>query len=143
MHAHPSGTCLDQNPSATDAPTIIIFEQDEYLASLLHFLLSREGFIIHAITDPDQAECFVRGNRPVDLLFIDDCWLKDDDPKILEVIRNHEDWQKVPIIGLMRYFRSEDVGNALDKGINDYILQPFDVNELLDRIQQHLKFDNN
>ena len=44
MHAPYSETCMDADPHIRTRRRILLLEQDEYLASLLHMLLYREGF---------------------------------------------------------------------------------------------------
>lgn len=138
LHAHQDGSCRDaaELASATKKK-ILIFEPDEYLASLLHMLLVREGFTIQAITALENARSHILAKPAPDLIFITNRWLVDDRPIILQAIEDETNWQSVPIIMLMDYFNIDVVENAMSNGVNDYLMQPFQPGDLLDLIQRY------
>lgn len=140
MHAGSHMTCTDANYNICPEHSILVFEQDEYLASLLHMLISREGFHIDTITDPDSALQHIHEYCMPHLIFIDESWLDENTglPDFLHTIRNKLGWLDVPIILLSRYFCAEQIDSALNNGISDYILQPFGPGELLDQIQHYM-----
>jgi DNA-binding NtrC family response regulator len=140
LHAHQDGSCRDAaEQSSATSKKILIFEPDEYLASLLHMLLVREGFSIQAITALENARGHILAKPAPDLIFITNRWLVDDRPIILQAIEDEARWQTVPIVMLMDYFNIDVVENAMSNGVNDYLMQPFQPGDLLDLIQRHTK----
>jgi len=137
LHAHQSGSCRDAAEASATKKRILIFEPDEYLASLLHMLLQREGFSISAITALENARGHILAKTPPNLIFITNRWLVDDRPIILQAIENEYSWQNVPVIMLVDYFNIDVIEHALDNGISDYLVQPFQPGDLLDLIQRY------
>lgn len=123
--------------TANTEKTILVLEKDEYLASLLHCLLQREGFKIKVITDPGTAILHIENAAPADLIFINETWLRHKGLQLLPILHNYPGWHTVPIISLMQHYRQDEIDRELHHGITDYLLQPFDPGELLDKIQQY------
>ncbi len=117
--------------------TILVLEKDEYLASLLHFLLNREGFRINIITDPGAAILHIENEVPADLIFMNEEWLRDKGLRLLPILRNYPGWNAVPIISLMQHYRQNEIDREMHQGITDYLLQPFEPGDLLDHIQKY------
>ena len=53
-------------------------------------------------------------------------------------VRRRADWQELPIIVLSGQNSDEWRDAALAAGADDYVSKPFDLSELLDRVQQLL-----
>lgn len=139
MHAPYSRTCMDADPDARTRRRILLLEQDEYLASLLHMLLYREGFEISALTSNDDARVFIRNSSPPDMIFIDSNWIEGNRIDTLANCGKRIEWQVVPIIMLMHHYDEQKIEEAMSLGVTDYLLQPFEPNELLDVIQRYLR----
>ncbi len=139
MHAPYSRTCMDADPDVRTRRRILLLEQDEYLASLLHMLLYREGFEISALTSDDNARAYIRNSAPPDLIFIDCNWMNDDRLHVLSDCTKRIEWQVVPIIVLMSYYDAEKIEQMMSYGVTDYLLQPFEPGELLDVIQRYMR----
>jgi len=138
MHAPHSRTCMDADASARTRRRILLLEQDEYLASLLDMLLHREGFEIVALSSDDHARTVIHGMTPPDLIFIDCSWISQDRIDVLADFAQRIEWQRVPLIMLMSYYDAEKIEQAMNLGISDYLLQPFEPGELLDVIQRYI-----
>lgn len=137
LHAQLNGSCRDAADETATKRKILIFEQDEYLASLLHLLLQREGYGISAITAVEDARAHILAKSPPELIFITNRWLVDDRPIILQAIENEPAWQNVPVVMLLDYFNIDVIEHALDNGVSDYLVQPFHPGDLLDLIQRY------
>ena len=139
MHAHEVRTCMDATEAPDTRRKILILEQDEYLASLMHLLLYREGFAITAITDPTQIQHHLAAHYPAKMLFISHRWLRDDNPEVLHAIRQHTQWHDVPIIMLLNYYDLDLIERVNEQGVSDYLLQPIEPAVLLDTVNKFLK----
>ena len=129
---------MDADASARNRRCILLLEQDEYLASLLHMLLYREGFEIVALTCDDNARTFIHSTSPPDLIFIDGSWINHDRIDVFTDMAQRIEWQRVPLIMLMNYYDAEKIEQAMNLGISDYLMQPFEPGELLDMIQRYI-----
>jgi response regulator RpfG family c-di-GMP phosphodiesterase len=137
MHAHDVRTCMDATNTLDTRRKILILEQDEYLASLMHLLLYREGFAITAITDVEQLPPQIQSNTAPMILFVSHHWLRDNKALVLNIINENPLWQRVPLIMLMNYYDLDLIERVTELGVTDYLLQPFEPVALLDMIQKY------
>lgn len=141
MHAPQRRTCTDAGQTiATEKQRkhILLLENDEFVASLLHLLLHRQGFDIHAFVNSETAIPFIRQQSAPDLIFMNSHWFKDDPPLLLSAFQQQSEWRSVPVILLMNYFCAQTLEQAAHYGIKDYLLQPFEPAGLLDVIKKYL-----
>lgn len=134
MHAPEVRTCMDATSTPDTRRRILILEQDEYLASLMHLLLYREGFAISAITHVDQLMPLLQANSTPMMLFVSHCWLRDDDPAVLKLIKSSPLLKGVPLIMLMNYYDLDLIERVTGLGVTDHLLQPFEPAALIDII---------
>jgi DNA-binding NtrC family response regulator len=134
MHAHEVRTCMDATNKPDTRRKILILEQDEYLASLMHLLLYREGFAITAITDVEQLHPLLQAEYAPMMVFVSHRWLRDVDPVVLKLISDKPQWQNVPRIMLMNYYDLDLIERVTEQGVTDHLLQPFEPAALIDMI---------
>lgn len=129
---------MDADVNPRTGRRILLLEQDDYLASLLHMLLHREGFQVYALASADNAQIFIQGTSPPDLIFINSDWINHDRIDVMADMQQRIEWQRIPMIMLMGYYNADKIEQAMNLGITDYLLQPFDPGELLDIIQRYI-----
>jgi len=109
----------------------ILVEDDPRLGALLVLALSEEHKVHWAHT-ATQASEMVADRRP-ELMVVDPA-LPDGDGLDL-VARLRREGLTVPILILMAMGTSIDRIEGLGRGANDYVVEPFDVDELLARLR--------
>ena len=139
MHVSDVRTCMDARSAPVVRRNIMVFEEDKFLASIMHMLLYREGFDLSIITKEENALYHIQGQPPPELLFVNHKWLSDEYPPIIQGMQNHEGWQDVSVILLLSYFDEDIIEHASEMGVSDYLLQPIEPGELLDMIQRYIK----
>ena len=139
MHVSDVRTCMDASSAPVARRKILVFEEDKFLASLMHMLLYREGFDLSIITAEVDALDHIQGQSPPELLFINHKWLTDDYPAVIQRMQHHDGWQNVAIILLLNYFDEDIIEHATSMGVSDYLLQPIEPGGLLDLIQKHIR----
>lgn len=137
MHAHDLRTCMDASNSAAKRRKILILEQDDYLASLMHLLLYREGFATSAISNVKQLPPQLQSDISPMMLFISHRWLRDEDPPVLTMLREYVSLRGVPLIMLLNYYDLDLIDRVSALGITDHLLQPFEPAMLLDMISKY------
>jgi DNA-binding NtrC family response regulator len=137
MHAHDVRTCTDASQDPNTRRRILILEQDEYLASLMHLLLYREGFAITAITSVDQLRTQLEAALQPIILFVSHRWLRDENPEVLQIIRQQSNWLGLPLIMMMNYYDLDLIERVTTMGVTDHLLQPFEPAALIDMIQRY------
>ena len=118
----------------SQAPKIAVVEDEEALSVLLRYNLEAEGYQVDTMLRGDEAEIALRENVP-DLLILD--WMLPGVSGI-ELCRRLRQWQeteRLPIIMLTARGDEPDKVAGLDAGADDYIVKPYDLDELLARMR--------
>ena len=115
---------------------ILLVEDDKSLAFVIEDNLRVAGFqTTHAMNGKIAIELF--NNNSYDLCLMDVMIPEMDGFECARQIRKFN--SQVPILFLTARSMQEDVINGFESGGDDYILKPFDFNELLMRINVFLK----
>jgi len=118
---------------------VLIVEDDIDLGHLLEQYLRLNGFKAHQVFNGIEARDALRLDV-YDILIIDVMMPKEDGFKLVEKLtRNYPD---LPFIFVTARKMKADVMRGLELGADDYILKPFDADELILRIRNILKRSN-
>lgn len=127
-------------PSAADTPKtkVLIVEDNPDMQQLIHTLLA------------DRYDCILADNgaeawtwlqeesqhiENIELILSDVMMPEMDGYTLLEKIKAHRRWQKLPVVMLTARSAEEDKLQALRMGVDDYLLKPFSPEELKARLQ--------
>jgi|UniRef100_A0A7V3VUD8 DNA-binding NtrC family response regulator len=119
-------------------PKILLLDDEESLLKWLSYALEENGFEVFATTEPRSAL-----NQLKEVKF--DCVISDirmpgmDGFQFLRNVRKI--YPTLPVIFITAYGSMESVINALRDGASDYILKPFGIDEILNRIRANLRKD--
>jgi len=115
--------------------TILVVDDEPQIQKMLGILLDVENYKIVESTSGKEAIRTCVSVKP-DLVLLD-LGLPDMDGK--DVITAIRDWSQVPIIILTARASDEEITTALNRGANDYMTKPFNVDVLLARINASLR----
>lgn len=124
---------------AAQKPAILVAEDDAEIAYLLEFLLTREGFAVHHAADGRAARDLIDTLPPPALALFDIMLPYLDGFQLIKQVRAKPEWSAVPIVMLTSKAQEHDIVRALDSGANDYLVKPFQPNELVARLRRHLR----
>jgi DNA-binding response OmpR family regulator len=114
---------------------ILVIDDEEMTVQLITILLERRGYeVIKAYRAEDGLRKAYR-NHP-DLILLD---IMMPDMDGWEVCRRLRELSDVPIIFLTAKDDVRDVVRGLEMGADDYIIKPYDNNELVARVKAHLR----
>ena len=123
----------------SEGPTVLVVEDDVHIAEVLSFLLERQGYrVIHA-ADGRAAVSHIVALPAPDLVLLDVMLPFVDGFEIVGLIRAQAGWQATPIVMLTAKNTERDAVRALDAGASDFIVKPFQPQELLARLRRFLK----
>lgn len=125
--------------------TILIVEDEIINQQLIKSLLVKFGFDIFIAENGQEAVSIYKNNPIIDLILMDIKLPNMDGFEAMNIIRGIERRQnrtKVPIIALTAYASKEDIESGLNKGFDDYITKPIEVEKLLSSIKQFLQRSN-
>ena len=117
------------------AEKILVIDDEETTVQLISILLERRGYeVIKAYRAEDGLRKAYR-NHP-DLVLLDIMMPEMDG---WEVCRRLRELSDVPIIFLTARTEIRDVVKGLEMGADDYIVKPYDNDELVARVRAHLR----
>ena len=117
------------------AKSILIVEDDNNIADLLRLYLEKEGYQATIAADGTQGIDLYRKLRP-DLVLLDVMMPGVDGWGVLRVIRQDS---QTPVIMLTAKGETTDKVSGLKQGADDYITKPFEMKEVLARIEAVLR----
>jgi DNA-binding NtrC family response regulator len=115
---------------------ILIIDDEKSLLDLLSVVLKKEGYRVKTCLAPSKVFDILQ-NEELDLLICDIKLPKLSGMEILKYVR--ENRPEVPVIMITAYGSLKQAVEALKAGAIDYILKPFDVDELKIIIAQELE----
>ena len=117
------------------AKKVLIVEDDSNIAELLNLYLEKEGFEPLVAKDGGKGVEQFRAFQP-DLVLLDIMLPVMDGWSVLKKIRESS---KVPVIMLTAKGETSDKVSGLEMGADDYIVKPFEMKELIARINAVLR----
>ena len=111
---------------------LLLIEDDELLASGLQVALRRANYQVEHVRDGVAALAALRDN-PFDLAVLDLGLPKLDGTQVLEAVRAGGDALPILILSARDAMRDRILG--LDLGADDYLVKPFELDELLARLR--------
>jgi DNA-binding response OmpR family regulator len=119
--------------------TIFIVEDDVIIAKLLKHTLNRRGFQVIIAENGQDAIENLENTEPPNLILLDIILPYFDGFEVLKKIRQRKDWNKVPIVMLTSKTQETSVVRAFDYGADDYVTKPFQIEELIVRINRLMR----
>jgi two-component system KDP operon response regulator KdpE len=115
--------------------TILVVDDDNGLRELIRINLEHEGYGVIQAINGVQCVQSVREQRP-DMVILDVMMPEMDGVEACSKVR---EFSQVPILMLTAKVQSDDVITGLDRGADDYLLKPFNMDELAARIRALLR----
>lgn len=111
---------------------LLLVEDDELLGDAVKTGLTQFGYVVDWLADGESARLAVK-SEIFDLIILDLGLPKLSGLAFLQAIRHQGN--KTPVIILTARESIEDRVKGLDSGADDYLIKPFDLNELSARIR--------
>src|SRR5574344_1820752 len=117
---------------------ICSIEDDKYIAHIINLSLTKQGYCVKTFYDGESFLEFFKSNKPQMILL--DMMLPGIQGKdILTEIRSDHKNDDIEIIIISANRLTIDKVDGLDLGADDYIEKPFDVMELLSRVNSKFR----
>ena len=117
------------------AISVLIVEDDRNIQELLQLYLEKEGYAVTVASDGGQGLSKFRAIKP-DLVLLDVMMPVMDGWAVCKAIRADS---QTPIIMLTAKGETDDKVTGLKSGADDYVTKPFEMKELLARIEAVLR----
>ena len=119
-------------------PYILVVEDEDALATLLHYNLEKDGYDVALASDGEEALMLVEERLP-DLVILDWMLPKVSGIEVCRRLRSRPESRNLPVIMLTARSEESDRIRGLDTGADDYLTKPFSMSELAARIRAVLR----
>ncbi len=119
-------------------PYVLVVEDEDALATLLHYNLDKEGYQVAVAGDGEEALTMASERAP-DLVILDWMLPKVSGIEVCRRLRGRAETRNVPIIMLTARGEESDRIRGLDTGADDYVVKPFSMVELTARVRAVLR----
>ncbi len=117
---------------------VLVVDDHEDNLDLLRRRLERRGYDVGTVTNGADALQVIESGD-VDLVILDVMMPGMSGLEVLETVRRTRSAQDLPVIMATAKAESSDVIEALDRGANDYVVKPIDLDVLLARMRVCLR----
>lgn len=119
-------------------PLALVVEDEDDIATLLEFSLSKAGFSVEWAKNLHEAQTCVKEILP-DVVVLD--WMLPDGDGVtwMNQLRANERTRYLPVLMLTARAQEVDKLKGLEGGVDDYITKPFSPKELVARINTVLR----
>ena len=122
--------------------TILLIEDDDFLASMYETKLELEGYKVSVAYDGEKGLAMIKKHLP-DLILLDIVLPKLDGFGVLKEIKKSKELQSIPVILLTNLSQKEDIKKGLDLKADDYLIKAhYMPSEVISKIKKQLKNDS-
>ncbi len=108
---------------------ILLVEDEEHIAKLVLFKLTKEGFkVTHARDGQEALDRLVDGGW--DLVILDVMMPRMNGWEVLQALRSDPKTASIPVLMLTAKGSQQDISKAAELDAEKYLKKPFDPNEL-------------
>ncbi len=120
---------------------ILVVDDDEAINELIKINLELSFYKVITALDGNKGYALAKQEQP-DLIVLDVMMPEVDGYTVAKRIRENESTKDIPIIMLTALGMLQNKAQGFDIGVDDYIVKPFEIEELLMRIKALLKRSN-
>lgn len=122
---------------------ILLIDNDTEIRETLISLLSMDFECIPLQNRKEGLAYLGNSMEQIDLIIVDLDEMIKDDYILLESIQNHYLYKKIPILIETTLDRSEEIANAMEHGVDDVIIKPFNLDIVRQRIYNIIDIGKN
>ncbi len=116
---------------------IMLVEDEFFLAEMIKLRLESDGYIVSYAENGKQALELLAEN-PVDLIVMDQVMPEMDGVTATQHIKQDPKLKHIPVVFLSALSRKTDVDRAKAAGAEDYLIKPFEFEDLFNKIKHYL-----
>lgn len=121
---------------ATEERCILVCDDDKNTIDLLKAILEKEGYSVQSVTNSDKI--FFKIDKCKPGLILMDIWMPEIGGELsTHLLKHHKETQDIPILILSGDSEIENI--ARDSGADGYIRKPFNVQELVSKVEDYYK----
>ena len=131
---------IEENDTVAVLPKrkILLVDDDPLIQRLIAQLLIASGYQVETAVSGRMAIAMVQ-KAPPDLILLDVMMPEMDGYEVCQRLRQEPQGISVPVVMLTAMDEPESVIKALRSGADDYVTKPFEIDELVMRVEAHLR----
>lgn len=119
---------------------VLLVEDDIDLRENTSLQLELSGYEVVEATDGQSALAILRTSDILPDIIVSDIAMPDmDGYKLLETIRSNNRWYSIPVLFATAFGSKNSIQLSRELGVDDYIVKPFMIDELLAAMENKLK----
>ncbi len=122
----------------SQASKILVVDDTPTNVLVMQRTLEKAGYEVCVATDGFKAE-EIAAREPLDLILLDMMMPDRDGIEVCEMLKSCPATEKIPVIFVTAHTERSKIVDAFSVGGSDYITKPFRADELLARVDVHLK----
>lgn len=122
----------------TAPPRILVVDDEPLIRAQLSEALGKSGFLVSEVVDGEGALEAVKRLRP-DCVILDVLMPRLDGYMVCRALKADPETAHIPVLLLTALHRKEDLLQGLGVGAEDFLRKPFDLQELLARVEAQLR----
>lgn len=123
-------------PQVNESVRILLVEDNESLMEMMEFIFQHEGYHFKCVSAVDNIITLLDNYQPK-LVMLDFLLPNVNGGELCFQIKNHPDYSNIPVI--IYSALSKEAFSSGDYGCDAFIEKPFDLNELLKKINKLVK----
>jgi CheY-like chemotaxis protein len=129
---------MDKLEQQLENALIMLVDDEPLNLKILHSMLTIKDYRTLLLTKGSEVFQSVIDNKP-DLILLDVMLPDLGGYEVCKLLKSDPKTSPIPIIFLSGNTRTEDIINGLELGASDYVAKPFNMTELLARVETNLK----
>ena len=117
---------------------ILIVDDEQDIVETLKFMLEAQGYECHCAYDGEAGLNLAKEIIP-DLMILDVMMPKINGYKISRLLKYDNKYKDIPIIMVTARSQDDDKAIGQETGVNEYVTKPFELEDLIDRVNKYLK----
>ena len=127
-----------QNLITVTAQTVLVVDDDPVVRNILKRVLKSSGYVVETACDGLAALDYLSKNTP-DIVLLDRFMPRLEGGTVLYEIQNKINLKSIPVLILTAMVNRGEAKSWFERGAADFIPKPFDPEEVLMRVKQHLE----
>lgn len=118
--------------------TVLVVEDTKSERQLMSALLTQAGFSVFATESAEEGWEWLEANKAPNLILLDIIMPGENGLDLCRKIREHAEWQEIPILFCSSKAEDFDRFWAMRQGGTDYITKPYAPQNLVDTVTRHV-----
>jgi DNA-binding response OmpR family regulator len=115
---------------------ILIAEDDKAIIDVVKIILEGEGYDVLTADQGDVVHKVIHQENP-DIVILDIWLFGEDGGEIAREIKTNPQTKHIPLVLMSAHNETEKITKSV--GADDFLLKPFDIDDLLSIVRKHIK----